>query len=199
MIRTWPGGVVPYVLDERLPARTRDRVRRSIEDRWNAAGLPVRLRPATADDADVVVVEPGRVDSSARGMLGGRQRITVSRDASCGVILHEIAHTAGLEHEHNRPDRDEHVEVVWANVDPAALSQFQRRDDAPSSPYDLASIMHYAPMAWSRNRRPTLRVRPAAAQALAGRDVLVGQRRDLSEGDRRRLDALYRPVGTAAR
>lgn len=78
--------------------------------------------------------------SSNTGRIGGRQVISVGSmgtefsDRSCmtptpygsnvtitclkGNILHEIGHALGYYHEHNRPDRDEYLTVVWKNVIP---------------------------------------------------------------------------------
>ena len=34
------------------------------------------------------------------------------------VVVHELMHALGFFHEHNRPDRDEHVYVNYTNIMP---------------------------------------------------------------------------------
>lgn len=192
MINTWPGGRVPYEVADDLPTLTRKRLQRAI-DEWDASTAAVRLQPRGAKDRSFVVFRSGSLSSSSRGKVGGEQVVTLSSNAAFGVIMHEIGHAVGLTHEHNRPDRDEYIEVVWPNIRPEALSQFQQRDEpVPERPYDLDSIMHYAQLAYSWNNHPTIRVRGDLPDG-----VLVGQRRRLSAGDLRRLEELYAD-GTAA-
>jgi hypothetical protein len=57
-------------------------------------------------------------------MIGlGRQ--TLSLDDRCilasipGLIVHELMHTLGFYHEHQRPDRDEFVSINLKNVEPS--------------------------------------------------------------------------------
>jgi hypothetical protein len=111
------------------------------------------------------------------------------------VVLHELGHTAGLTHEHNRPDRDDHVRVHPENIVPTALGHFAREpgDATGLGPYDFGSVMHYSCTAFSRNRGWT--IVPRAARVPAG--VLIGQRRHLSPGDVDRLHRLY-AVATGA-
>ena len=59
-------------------------------------------------------------------------------------------HTLGFYHEHQRPDRDQHVKVNWNEISQNLESQFlamdQRFLNATASfltEYDLRSIMHY--------------------------------------------------------
>ena len=54
------------------------------------------------------------------GDVGYRRRAAIiSMGDGCEykyVMVHELGHIIGFNHEHNRPDRDEHVNIVWNNV-----------------------------------------------------------------------------------
>ena len=60
------------------------------------------------------------------------------------AVVHEIGHAIGYWHEHQRPDRDEHV-----NVHPSVLTNFNNRKlsnfsvNSYGTPYDAISVMHY--------------------------------------------------------
>ena len=60
---------------------------------------------------------------------------------------HEIGHLLGFFHEHNRPDRDNFIDIAWENVATGKTHQFGIRDRAITvsfgSPYDFGSIMQY--------------------------------------------------------
>ena len=60
------------------------------------------------------------------------------------TVLHELGHTIGFFHEHNRPDRDEFISVL-EGVAPSIAAQVERRTyvDTLGLGYDYASIMHY--------------------------------------------------------
>lgn len=184
----WTGGVVPYLIEPGLPCL--QQVKEAIE-LWNSSGVPVRLEQHEGQ-ADHVEFVADDYCSSRRGRIGGHQKITLSPDCSAGVVLHEIGHAVGLAHEHNRPDRDRYLErICLENVYPEALAYFQPRPDdgAELGEYDFGSIMHYSQMAFSRNRGRTIVPRMDRVP----RGALIGQRRELSAGDIRRLCELYRP------
>jgi hypothetical protein len=189
-LQTWPDGVVPYEIDPQLAARKQLEAGLSA---WMSSGVPVRFYERSGGEEDYVVFTDGEVSSSKRGLVGGRQEITLPWDCRYGDVLHECGHAVGLAHEHNRPDRDKFLTVVWENIYVEGLSNFQIRP--PSKPedgnYDFGSIMHYSQMAYSRNRAPTLVPHPG----VVGEGIIIGQRRVLSDGDLERLWTLYGNAG----
>ena len=62
-------------------------------------------------------------------------------------LSHEIGHLLGFFHEHNRPDRDHFIDIVWENIQDDKADQFKKRNEANvvsfCSPYDFGSIMQY--------------------------------------------------------
>lgn len=137
----WPQGTVPYVIE---PGFTED-ARRDIQEaihHWNSRTV-VTFVPRSAE-LDYLRFRPEPLSPTRRacaadlGRRGGAQSIWLVDSEGCGVgpTIHEMGHTIGLGHEHQRPDRDAYV-IVAAEGDEA------RSDLAGDGPYDYASIMHY--------------------------------------------------------
>jgi len=61
-------------------------------------------------------------------------------------------------HEQSRPDRDQHVQIVFDNIITGMEHNFeiQKHVNPVGTSYDLLSIMHYPPTAFSKNGRPTI-------------------------------------------
>jgi len=95
----------------------------------------------------------GSCESSV-GMLGGQQFVGGSASCALATIVHEMGHTIGLFHEHQRPDRNTWITFNYANVDePLVAGNF----DIPTynyqtiGLYDIASVMHYPPFSFTKN------------------------------------------------
>jgi hypothetical protein len=95
---------------------------------------------------------------SAVGMIGGQQFLEIGPNAwNRGTILHELGHTLGLVHEHQRSNRDSFVVILTNNVAPGQIGNFVKLDSSQNfGEYDFFSIMHYARNALSSTNSTSL-------------------------------------------
>ena len=63
-----------------------------------------------------------------------------------GTPLHEILHAMAGRHEQSRTDRDEWIQILYNNVQPSEVSNFDAGSDGTDNrvPYDFGSIMQYS-------------------------------------------------------
>ena len=127
------------------------------------------------------------------GCVSGAQGVTLGGRCVQGynLVLHEIGHVIGLEHEHTRPDRDEHVEVIKENRYRGFDSEFKKvkSEDAMTLGfgYDYNSIMHYNSDAFSKNGSPTIMARDS--------NITTSMGADLSNLDIEKVNILYNCPG----
>ena len=77
-----------------------------------------------------------------------------------GIIIHEMFHALGVNHEQCRRDRDDYIDVFYDNIEPYLAYNF---DKSPyevnyelSGTYDYNSVMHYYSGAFSKNGQSTI-------------------------------------------
>jgi len=77
-----------------------------------------------------------------------------------GTITHEMLHTLGLGHEHQRPDRDDFVTVQFDKVQTGLERNFNRLDETKWTtfgiPYDFGSVLHYPSTAFTKDGSDTI-------------------------------------------
>lgn len=59
------------------------------------------------------------------------------------VILHEVLHALGAWHEQERPDRQGNINVLFENIAPYAVGNFEWQHTHEFGPYDLGSVLQY--------------------------------------------------------
>ncbi len=178
----WPGGVVPYVIDDDLPNQQRvfDAIAQ-IE-----ANTSINLVLRTNQDDYIEFTTKKSNCSSAVGRQGGKQKIRLAAGCFEGQIVHEIAHALGMWHEQSRSDRDTYIQINEANILDGDEHNFDKHT-LPSGrnfgPYDLGSIMHYGPNFFSNGTGPTI--------SLIGGGAFVANTTALSNGDIATIQRLY--------
>jgi hypothetical protein len=151
---------------------------------WNAnfPGILVK-RTSQSDYVTFRLDSKSPACVSALGRAGGQQFITLNMGCTQGHIMHEIGHALGMEHEHQRPDRDTYITVLWENIEEQFKYAFQIPQSGTSralGAYDFGSIMHYGRKTasidpWTKDTF-LLKVQPPEG-------LTVGQRTALSTGD----------------
>ncbi|KAH8233898.1 hypothetical protein KR032_002393 [Drosophila birchii] len=107
-----------------------------------------------------------------------------------GSILHELLHTLGFEHQHVAQNRDKYIRIQWENIKQDDIDNFTNDDNTTDwldfdEPYDYDSVMHYRPMAFSKNGQPTI-------VALKKGNHKMGQRLEMTKTDIRKLNKMYK-------
>ncbi|KAK6054209.1 astacin [Cooperia oncophora] len=97
---------------------------------------------------------------SDMGVQGGVQNMWLGKGClHVGPIIHEMVHTLGVGHMHNRDDRDDYIQVDFSSMKENTTSQFKRMiaDEVINyTPYEYGSIMHYGADAFTRNGNITI-------------------------------------------
>lgn len=172
----WPDGIIPYVTQEVVRARTEAAIAH-----WQAH-TPIRFKLREGEE-DFISFESRQGCWSKVGCHGGKQVISLGVGCSTGSAIHEIGHALGLWHEQSRSDRDNFVEIIIENVKPKARHNFDKhiQDGIDLGEYDFNSIMHYPATAFG-NGKVTIRTKDGEA---------IGQRQGLSKGDIVAIRMLY--------
>uniref|UniRef100_A0A3B1IMB0 Metalloendopeptidase n=1 Tax=Astyanax mexicanus TaxID=7994 RepID=A0A3B1IMB0_ASTMX len=124
---------------------------------------------------------------SSVGRRGGEQTLSLSRQGCLykRAVQHEFIHALGFHHEQSRSDRDQHIRIVYENIDPDKKHNFNKVDtNNLKTPYDYGSVMHYGRDAFSNNGQPTMIPIP-------DQNVAVGRAQEMNANDILRIKRLY--------
>lgn len=157
-VRKWPGNTIYYVIDG-LSAVVRSELQKSF-DEWSSK-TNIRFVERTNEANYVTILntgENGNFGIASLGMNGSNGFIRLGTGATAFIIIHEIGHTLGYIHEHNRSDRDDFIRINFDNVDDGAEDQFFKNESAilVTNQFDINSTMMYGSFTFTKNGKPTI-------------------------------------------
>lgn len=143
----WPGGIVPVWFESHISPQRKEMFFKACRSWEFVANVKCVSR---SNQTKFLYVrnppdDPNLLQCYASvGANHTQPALTLSN--ACWVlptIVHELGHTFGLTHEHQRADRDRYITVHFENI--FGPSQFQIFHMLPPiGPYDFMSIMHYS-------------------------------------------------------
>ncbi|XP_014780012.1 zinc metalloproteinase nas-8 isoform X2 [Octopus bimaculoides] len=168
----WPNAVIPYVFAKHFNYKLKQRVRKAMYI-WQKYTC-VQFRPKRHNDKNWVNIKTRGCYSNV-GMAGRGQSQSLGLGYACeGLrsILHELAHSIGLNHEHNRPDRDHYINVYPHRIQGNLGFNFKKLDSSKvftfGTPYDFYSITHYSSRTFARGREEPIVTKDKRMMAVIG-------------------------------
>ena len=192
----WPSGVVPYQFAGDITAAHQKTFTDATAE-W-AMFANIQFIPRTTE-TDYVFVENQAFagGQSAVGKVGGAQLFRIG-SWNRYTLGHELGHTLGLIHEHQRSDRDTFVTILTQNIIPGDEPNFTIISPSLNrGAYDFYSIMHYSRNALSIDPDNLNTIEPQSAYSSFLN--VYGQQvdRPLSQRDRSGMATLYGNPTTA--
>ena len=147
---------------------------------------------------DYILIENDNVNS-VRGDVGhgsGQRELVMNAwnsNVALGIFIHELGHSLGLKHEHQRPDRDTYVTIDTTIIQAGTGGNFTLDNSItmyPDLTYDFGSIMHYSRNAF-RAQGQTGTVITVNEPWTDDWQNNIGQRNGLSYWDAKTMSFMY--------
>ncbi|XP_038663302.1 low choriolytic enzyme-like [Scyliorhinus canicula] len=178
----WPsskdGNVyIPYVVDNKFSESDKQLIWKSLHEINSLTCLKFYYRRRNEPGYISVKSESGCYSGVGYGRNEQKLSLRIPECLHFGVIAHEFLHAIGFQHEQCRSDRDDHIKIMWDNIQSALKYNFNRLNtNNLGTVYDYGSIMQYGSTAFTKNGKPTMIPKPDP-------NVELGQIRGLSTID----------------
>ncbi|KAF7656245.1 hypothetical protein LDENG_00044660 [Lucifuga dentata] len=170
---------VPYVMSAQYSSRERSIIERGLLSFHDVSCIRFVKR---TNQRDYLSIQSNNGCYSYVGRRGNGQTGCLYHS----TVQHELLHALGFNHEQCRSDRDQHIRVLWENIESGWEYAFDKINTLnQNTPYDYNSVMQYHKYAFSRNRRPTMVPVPNP-------NVAFGSASQMSSNDIIRVNRLYK-------
>ncbi|XP_060072061.1 tolloid-like protein 1 [Ylistrum balloti] len=191
--RLWDYGVIPYEIEANFSGQHKALFKLAMRHWENYTCVSFVEKQPEHSNYIVFTERPCGCCSFVGKRGSGAQAISIGKNCDkFGIVVHELGHVIGFWHEHTRPDRDDHVQIIYKNIMPGQEYNFNKLTESEvnslGEEYDYGSIMHYATNTFARATYvDTILPRQKT-------DVYpeIGQRVRLSSGDIRQANKLYK-------
>lgn len=196
--RIWDFGVIPYEIEANFSGSHKALFKQAMRHWENYTCVKFVERSAEHSNY-IVFTERACGCCSFVGKRGnGPQAISIGKNCDkFGIVVHELGHVVGFWHEHTRPDRDHHVQIITKNIMTGQEYNFNKLSEEEVNSlglsYDFDSIMHYARNTFSKGTYMDT-IQPQEDIQTSKRPE-IGQRIRLSEGDIAQTNMLYNCSG----
>ncbi|XP_066581573.1 protein tolkin [Prorops nasuta] len=193
--RVWDHGVIPYEIDGNFSGAHKALFKQAMRHWENFTCVKFVERDSRDHPNYILFTERPCGCCSFVGKRGnGPQAISIGKNCDkFGIVVHELGHVVGFWHEHTRPDRDRHVQIIRDNIMSGQEYNFNKLTEEEVNslglPYDYDSIMHYAKNTFSKG---TYLDTILPMESHGKKRPEIGQRIRLSEGDIAQTNLLYK-------
>ncbi|XP_028304058.1 high choriolytic enzyme 1-like [Gouania willdenowi] len=176
---------VPYVIASHFSSRERSIIERGLQSFTSVSCIRFVQR---TNQRDYLSIQSKSGCYSYVGRRGYSQTLSLDRQGCMyhNTVQHELLHALGFNHEQCRSDRDQHIKILWHNIQSGWEYAFDKLNTLNlNTPYDYNSVMQYHKYAFSGNNQPTMVPIPNA-------NVPFGKATQMSQNDITRLNRLYK-------
>jgi len=115
--RLWEYGVIPYEIESNFSGDHRALFKQAMRHWENFTCIKFVERNNEHSNYIVFTERPCGCCSFVGKRGNGPQAISIGKNCDkFGIVVHELGHVVGFWHEHTRPDRDNHVQIVKKNI-----------------------------------------------------------------------------------
>nr|XP_022288523.1 MAM and LDL-receptor class A domain-containing protein 1-like [Crassostrea virginica] len=172
----WNEKIIPYTIDSSLSSNqayvdTINKAIKQFDDYTCLKWVPRGSAGATVSYGSYIEFFSGSGCWSYVGrVFDAKQQISLKAPGcvSVSTTIHEMAHAIGQMHEQSRSDRDNHVTMLWSNIQGGRSNNNMAKTDTHDyNPYDYESVLQYSLTSFSIDGGPAMEFKDRRLDFLA--------------------------------